>query len=124
MTTTTSRLTASRRHQRRRRGRDLHRRPDQAPAGRRAGLSPRTMTASARPPSWSCAALAIAGLTGMYLRQRRRLGKLGLVGYLVFTVGYLAHVRRRSASSRSSCRASRTSNPGYVKDVLDAPRPA
>ena len=33
--------------------------------------------------------LAIAGLTGMYLHQRRQVGKLGLVGYLVFVAGYL-----------------------------------
>lgn len=36
------------------------------------------------------AALALAGITGMYLRQHRQAGLLGLVGYLVFTVGYLA----------------------------------
>jgi hypothetical protein len=33
--------------------------------------------------------LAIAGLTGMYLHQRRQLGRLGLAGYLVFAAGYL-----------------------------------
>jgi len=31
-----------------------------------------------------------AGITGMYLRQVRQMGILGLVGYLVFGVGYLA----------------------------------
>lgn len=36
------------------------------------------------------AALALAGITGMYLRQHRRAGVLGLVGYLVFATGYLA----------------------------------
>ena len=35
------------------------------------------------------AALALAGITGMYLSQVRRNGVLGLVGYLVLTVGYL-----------------------------------
>src|SRR3954447_14425623 len=35
------------------------------------------------------AALALAGITGMYLRQHRKAGVLGLVGYLVFAVGYL-----------------------------------
>ena len=34
--------------------------------------------------------LALAGIAAMYLRQHRRAGVLGLVGYLVFTVGYLA----------------------------------
>src|SRR4051794_22875769 len=33
--------------------------------------------------------LSIAGLTGMYLHQRRRVGALGLVGFLVFAAGYL-----------------------------------
>jgi hypothetical protein len=36
------------------------------------------------------AALALAGITGMYLRQHRKAGVLGLAGYLVFAVGYLA----------------------------------
>src|SRR3954453_14519792 len=33
--------------------------------------------------------LALAGITGMYLRQVRRMGVLGLVGYVLFAVGYL-----------------------------------
>ena len=36
------------------------------------------------------AALALTGITGMYLHQYRRVGLLGLVGYLVFAAGYLA----------------------------------
>ena len=35
------------------------------------------------------AALALAGITGMYLSQVRRNGVLGLVGYLVLSAGYL-----------------------------------
>src|SRR5687768_16886332 len=35
------------------------------------------------------AALALAGITGMYLSQVRRNGLLGLIGYLVFGAGYL-----------------------------------
>jgi hypothetical protein len=35
------------------------------------------------------AALAIAGITGVYLRQVTKIGVLGLVGYLVFAAGYL-----------------------------------
>ena len=35
------------------------------------------------------AALALAGITGLYLRQRARVGLVGLVGYLVLSVGYL-----------------------------------
>src|SRR6478672_7319130 len=43
--------------------------------------------------SWAkvvMAALAIAGIAGMYLRQYRQAGVVGLVGYVVFTAGYLA----------------------------------
>ena len=36
------------------------------------------------------AALALGGITGMYLRQVKETGVLGLVGYLLFSVGYLA----------------------------------
>ncbi|KRE41095.1 hypothetical protein [Knoellia sp. Soil729] len=36
------------------------------------------------------ATLALAGITGMYLRQVRQIGLLGLVGYLLFGMGYLA----------------------------------
>jgi hypothetical protein len=35
------------------------------------------------------AALALAGITGMYLNQIRRHGVLGLIGYVVFSAGYL-----------------------------------
>ena len=35
------------------------------------------------------AALALAGITGMYLNQVRRHGVLGLIGYLVLSAGYL-----------------------------------
>ena len=35
------------------------------------------------------AVLALAGITGMYLRQHRQAGLLGLVGYVVFALGYL-----------------------------------
>jgi len=35
------------------------------------------------------AALALAGITGVYLFQVTRIGSLGLLGYLVFAAGYL-----------------------------------
>lgn len=65
------------------------------------------------------AGLAIAGLTGMYLHQRRQLGKLGLVGYLVFVAGYLfmASVEAIAAFVLPGVAHSR---PGYVNDVLRA----
>ncbi len=36
------------------------------------------------------AVLALVGITGMYLRQVKQTGVLGLVGYLLLSVGYLA----------------------------------
>jgi hypothetical protein len=36
------------------------------------------------------AALALVGLTGIYLHQHRKAGLLGLVGYVVFAAAYLA----------------------------------
>ena len=35
------------------------------------------------------AALALAGLTGMYLRQVTKIGLLGLLGYVLFSAGFL-----------------------------------
>ncbi len=35
------------------------------------------------------AALALAGITGIYLAQVKKTGRLGLLGYLVFATGYL-----------------------------------
>jgi hypothetical protein len=63
------------------------------------------------------AALALVGITGMYLNQVRKHGLLGLIGYVVFAVGYLsilgvtftaAYVLPEVASS----------NPGFVNDVI------
>jgi hypothetical protein len=36
------------------------------------------------------AALALAGITGMYLRQLTKIGWLGLLGYVLFAAGYLS----------------------------------
>ena len=36
------------------------------------------------------AALALAGITGMYLRQVTKIGVLGLLGYVLFAVGFLS----------------------------------
>ena len=65
------------------------------------------------------AALALAGITGMYLNQIRSHGLLGLVGYVVFAVGYLgimcvaftaAYVLPEVASSST----------GFVNDAIVA----
>ena len=36
------------------------------------------------------AALALAGITGVYLRQVTKMGVLGLIGYVLFAAGYLS----------------------------------
>jgi hypothetical protein len=63
--------------------------------------------------------LAIAGLTGMYLHQRRRVGALGLAGYLVFAAAYflMASVEAIAAFVLPTLAHS---EPGYVNDVLRA----
>jgi hypothetical protein len=65
------------------------------------------------------AALALAGITGMYLRQVKQIGVLGLLGYLVFTIGYLlimssAYVAAYVLPSLADA------DPSYVNDVLAA----
>jgi hypothetical protein len=65
------------------------------------------------------AALALAGITGMYLRQVKQSGVLGLLGYLVFSIGYLlimssAYVAAYVLPSLADAA------PGYVNDVLAA----
>jgi hypothetical protein len=63
--------------------------------------------------------LALAGLAGMYLHQRRKIGKLGLVGYLIFTVGYLL-MSSVEAIAAFVLPGEAGSRPGYVNDVLQA----
>ncbi len=64
-------------------------------------------------------ALAVAGLTGMYLHQRRRVGRLGLVGYVTFVVGYLL-MSSVEAIAAFVLPGEAHSRPGYVNDVLRA----
>jgi hypothetical protein len=64
------------------------------------------------------AALALAGITGMYLSQVRRNGVLGLVGYLVLSVGYLLVLGTAFAAAFILPEVAST-NPGYVNDVID-----
>jgi hypothetical protein len=63
------------------------------------------------------AALALAGITGMYLRQVTKTGVLGLLGYLVFSAGYLiimsiAFIGAYVLPSLADIA------PGYVNDIL------
>jgi hypothetical protein len=65
------------------------------------------------------AALALVGVTGMYLRQVREIGVLGLVGYLLYATCYLliggtAYVAAFILPSVAG------TDPAYVSDVLAA----
>jgi len=65
------------------------------------------------------AALALAGITGIYLNQVRRNGLLGLVGYLVLCTGYLLIMTSTYVSAYVLPSIART-DPSYVKDVIAA----
>jgi hypothetical protein len=65
------------------------------------------------------AALALAGITGMYLHQVRRSGVLGLIGYLVFAAGYIAIGSVAFVSAYALPSVAGTA-PGWVQDVLNA----
>jgi hypothetical protein len=64
-------------------------------------------------------ALALAGITGMYVSQVRRNGLLGLVGYLVMAVGYLL-IMCTTFAAGFVLRAMAGADPSYVQDVLSA----
>lgn len=65
------------------------------------------------------AVLALAGFTGMFLHHRRRFGVLGVTGYLLVSVGYLAMFANQCIVAVVLPVVARTS-PGYVQDYLDA----
>ncbi len=65
------------------------------------------------------AALALAGITGMYLRQVKQIGLLGLIGYLIFSAGYLTILGVAFVSAFVLPSIAET-DPGYVNDVLAA----
>jgi hypothetical protein len=65
------------------------------------------------------AATALVGITGMYLRQVRQTGILGLVGYLVFGAGYLVMMGIEFTGAYVLPSLAHTA-PGYVNDVLAA----
>ncbi len=65
------------------------------------------------------AALALVGITGMYLHQVRQMGRLGLVGYLLFGANYLV-IMSTSFVAAYVLPSIAGSNPSYVNDVLAA----
>lgn len=65
------------------------------------------------------AALALAGITGLYVSQARRNGLLGLVGYLVLSLGYLL-VMSTTFAAAFVLPSVAGIDPTYVGHVLDA----
>jgi hypothetical protein len=63
------------------------------------------------------AALALTGITGMYLSQIRRNGVLGLIGYLVLAAGYLLILCTTFAATFVLPTIAGT-DPGFVTDVI------
>src|SRR5450759_5312636 len=63
------------------------------------------------------AALSLAGIAGMYLRQVRKTGVLGLLGYVLFSVGYLAMMSVEVVGAVVLPSIAHSA-PGYVTDVL------
>jgi hypothetical protein len=65
------------------------------------------------------AALALVGLTGMYLRQVKQTGVLGLVGYVVISLGYLLMMGTAYTAAFVLPEVA-TTMPGYVDAVTAA----
>jgi hypothetical protein len=63
------------------------------------------------------AALSLVGITGMYLRQAKQTGVLGLLGYVVFGAGYLI-MMSVEVVGLVVLPSLAHSAPGYVTDVL------
>jgi hypothetical protein len=65
------------------------------------------------------AVLALVGITGMFLRHRSRFGVLGLAGFSLLTVGYLAMFATEAIVGYVLPTIAH-SNPAYVQGVIDA----
>ena len=65
------------------------------------------------------AALALVGITGMYLHQVKKMGVLGLVGYLLFAANYLL-IFGSSFVAVSVLPSIDATSPSFVRDVLAA----
>ncbi|GAA1519577.1 hypothetical protein [Kribbella lupini] len=64
------------------------------------------------------AVLALAGITGMFVRNRRQFGLLGLAGYVLLSIGYLAIFAVQCIVGFVLPTVALTS-PGYVQDFID-----
>jgi len=64
-------------------------------------------------------ALAVVGITGLYLRQARQVGLLGLIGYLLFGAGYLLMFATEVVSAYVLPGLVDRA-PGYVNDIVVA----
>ena len=65
------------------------------------------------------AALALAGITGMYLHQVRQMGVVGLIGYVLFSAGYLVMLSIAFLAAFVLPTVADTA-PAYVQDILTA----
>jgi hypothetical protein len=65
------------------------------------------------------AVFSLIGITGIYLRQVRQAGVLGLIGYVVLSIGYLA-ILSVQVVGVFVLPTLAASQPGYVNDVLAA----
>ena len=65
------------------------------------------------------AALALAGLTGMYLRQVTKIGLLGLLGYVLFSAGFLLILGTAFVAAFILPTLAHSA-PDYVSDVIAA----
>lgn len=65
------------------------------------------------------AALALVGLSGMYLSQIRKNGVLGLIGYFLISTGYLV-ILSGVVVAAFVLPTIADANPGYVNDVIAA----
>lgn len=65
------------------------------------------------------AILALAGFAGMFVHNRHRFGALGIIGYVLVSVGYFAMFANQCIVAYVLPVVARTS-PGYVQDYLDA----
>jgi hypothetical protein len=64
------------------------------------------------------AVLALVGIAGMFVRNHRRLGVLGLVGYVLLSIGYLAMFAIEATVGFVLPAVARTS-PAYVNGFID-----